>query len=601
MKILQAFKNSYQVFSLIWKRTPLLTTCWLLIPVLIGVLTYPLYGQRKQLINLTVETLGTDFHVRSFLVAAAPVLIFIFLTTFGQFLLTTINQVLAVTLKDRGTILIREQIWNKAFRLDYELVERNQTQDMIQRANQFIGEQLLYLASSQMESVRILLTILSMLAVILAVNPWVALLVSLVAAPALWLKIRTEIAVKSLNRDATNDGRKAEYLNGILTKKEFAKELRVFGFANHLLKQFEELLVAVLVKRGSLRRREIKMGAVIGGCNILVFGMSLYILARNFHGADSVGAATVVIWAVLGVQQTLMQLVAPVQYFVTSALGAEELLEFLRLHESQESVSIQPVDADFGIETIEFKHVYFRYPNSERMILNDVNMKITKGEKIAIVGENGSGKSTMIKLLIGIYEPTEGQILINGRDLRDYPKETLYKKMSVVMQNFIKFPLTFRENFEIGNLRSSSGVQTERMNEFLENLKFREVIESSPNGWETHLGGFGEATYELSGGQWSLLAMARSTIKKTDLVILDELSSALDPMAEVEVFRHYQKLFKEETVVLISHRLGWARFSDRILMMKQGSLIEMGTHNELISKSSEYAKMYQIQAEWYAT
>ncbi|KEO84159.1 ABC transporter ATP-binding protein [Tumebacillus flagellatus] len=619
MKSWQALHNSLRVFKLIWSVHPWRTTLWLLLPLGIGGLTYPLYGARKDMIDVIAAHVQGDFFQSAMRELALP-MILLFLATFGQFLLTTISRVLTLRLQDRGTILIREAVWHKAFRLEFATIEQSHTQDALRRANEFAGTQLLQLASSQTEMLRILLTMVSTLLVILAINPWIASVVTAAAAPALLIKIRTEIAIKSLNREATHDGRRAEYINRILTDKTYAKELRVFGFAEELLRRFQDLLKPVLQKRGDLRRREIKAGGWIGLCNIVVFGFSLYTLASGIHDGVSAGEAIVVIWAVLSVQQAVLQLVFPVQAFVASALGARDLLELLQLPETASTSTTAdgraiPNEENFQIDTLEFKNVSFRYPNTDRYVLRNLNLLIHRGEKIAIVGENGSGKSTLIKLLTGLYEPTSGTLLLNGRRLREYSPELLYRKISVVMQNFTRFPLTFEENLQLGNVQNlqddpqdctrsrlqSDHSESVRLESFLGRLKFRDVINAAPQGWQTRLGGFGDSAYELSGGQWSLLAMARSTLKSSDLVILDELSSALDPLAEVQVFRHYQELFRDETVVLISHRLGWARYSDRILVLKRGVLVESGTHDDLMSDEGEYSRLYNLQAQWYAT
>ncbi|MED0823849.1 MULTISPECIES: ABC transporter ATP-binding protein [Bacillus cereus group] len=594
-------RNSFKIFTLIFRQHPIITLSWLVIPIMCGLLTYPVYSSRKDLITFTAQFLDMDSSFNSFVTGIYPTLLIIFIAGISQYVLLLVMNVHGIALKNKADVIIKTQIWKKVFSMKYSLLENKQVQDKLKRGTDFVGEQLLNFISSQTETIRILITLLSLFGIIFTINYWIAIILIVAAAPALLIKIRTEIAVKKLDRNTTTSGRKANYISSILTLPESAKEVRIFKYAPFLIKQWGEYLNQSLFARGELRRNEIKIGFIVGIINIIAFSVSLFLLVHNIsYTASNIGNITITIWAIAAIQRMMFQIITPIQNFAISSLNAQDLVEFL---EVEDTYSKSDVENNFvnieGIQCIEFKNVSFRYSEGKTNILNNVNFTLNKGEKVAIVGENGSGKTTLVKLALGIYKPTSGEILINNIPLHNINLESIYQNASVVLQNFTKFPLSFKENIEVGSARGQENINLKRLNEFINEIGFADIIDNSPKGWDTILGNYGENSFDLSGGQWSLFALARTIIKKTDLVILDEISSSLDPLAEIEIFNNYNKLLSDELVLLISHRLGWARYADRILVMKEGNLVESGNHEELLRKKKEYYSLYSTQSSWY--
>jgi ATP-binding cassette subfamily B protein len=243
------------------------------------------------------------------------------------------------------------------------------------------------------------------------------------------------------------------------------------------------------------------------------------------------------------------------------------------------------------------KMSHLGYAMSARNALDDVNLKIAPGEVVALVGENGSGKTTLVKLLCRLYDPTGGRITVDGVDLREFKTEEVRQEISVIFQDYVQYTMTARENIWVGNL--SLPLEDERVVSAAHDSGADEVIKTLPQGYETLLGKMFEGGEELSIGQWQKVALARAFVRDSQIIILDEPTSALDPKAEYEVFEKFRQLIKNQAALLISHRLSTVRMADRICVMKDGRIVEDGTHEELMAAGGVYAHLFQIQAESY--
>jgi ATP-binding cassette subfamily B protein len=260
------------------------------------------------------------------------------------------------------------------------------------------------------------------------------------------------------------------------------------------------------------------------------------------------------------------------------------------------AASTHPVPSSIQ-QGFEFRNVSFRYPGSEADVLKNVSFSLRPGETIALVGENGAGKTTLVKLLARLYDPTEGTILLDGRDLCEYDLDSYQKQLGVIFQDYIHYHLTARENIGFG--------QTDAMDDGARILKAAELggasslVQYLPQGLDTMLGKTFEGGVDLSGGEWQKLALSRAFMRDGQLLILDEPTAALDPLAEYEVYRRFADLVAGKMVVLVSHHFSTVRMADRILVLRQGSLIEEGTHEELLAMNGRYAEMFNVQAQKY--
>jgi len=313
--------------------------------------------------------------------------------------------------------------------------------------------------------------------------------------------------------------------------------------------------------------------------------------------AVSVGELTFLAASFSRLRNQLQTIFSRFTRITENAMYLQDYFEFIDMEfqlETEEEQFEMPKEIREGIE---FRNVSFKYPNSEIEVLKDVSFYLKKGEKLALVGENGAGKTTLIKLLLRLYEPSSGAILIDGNDIKKYKKEQYQQFYGAIFQDFVKYYLTAKINIAVGNIGEVDN--DSKIEESAVRSLADEVIASLPLGYEQKLGHRFRKGTELSGGQWQKIALARAYMSDAQVIILDEPTSALDARAEYEVFQRFIGLTKGKTSIIISHRFSTVRMADRILVLKNGSALELGTHEELLENKQLYSELYELQAKGY--
>jgi len=280
-----------------------------------------------------------------------------------------------------------------------------------------------------------------------------------------------------------------------------------------------------------------------------------------------------------------------------SALFMSNLFGFLELTPAMPAAA-NPRPVPHPIKQgIEFRNVSFKYPNRPEAVLKNVNLFMRPGEKIALVGSNGAGKTTLIKLLTRLYDPSEGQILLDGVDLREYDLNDLRDSIGVIFQDFVRYQATAKENISFGQIKALE--DDLRIEGAAERGGASEVIDGLPDKWETMLGQMFERGTELSGGQWQKMALGRAFMRDGEVLVLDEPTAALDAEREYEIFQRFRDLTTGKIAVLISHRFSTVRMADRIAVLEDGAITELGSHAELLALNGTYARLFNMQAEGY--
>ena len=431
-----------------------------------------------------------------------------------------------------------------------------------------------------------------------AFNPWLIVLLVVAVIPSFIQENYFNQQVYSLTRSWTPERRELDYLRYIGASDTTAKEVKIFGLAEFITQRFHELSMKYYFANRKLAIRRAGWGAFFSAISALTYyGAYVLIIFQTVSGAITVGSLTFLAGAFRQMQQGLQSVLSRFSTIGENALYLQDLFDFFAI---RPNIADRPGAVPFPARVREgwtFEHVSFRYPNSKEYAIRDLSFHLPAGQKLALVGENGAGKTTLVKLLARLYEPTEGRILLDGRDLREYELSTLRDNVGVIFQDFFRYQLTAKENIVVGRVEESENF--ERIDESARKSLAKEVIEGLSGGYDQLLGRRFAGAVDLSGGQWQKIALARAYMRDAQLLILDEPTSALDARAEYEVFQRFTALIEGKTAVLISHRFSTVRMADHILFLEYGGLLESGSHEELIALGGRYAELFELQAAGY--
>jgi len=448
------------------------------------------------------------------------------------------------------------------------------------------------------EALQQAITLLSLSVGVMLFSPLMFALIILAVVPAFLSESYFASLTYSLAYSQVPLRREMDYLRDLGTKKESAKELKLFKLGDFLYERVSQINDELIGRNRSLAKRRMRSGAlflVLGSLGY--YGVYAALLFRTIHGGLTLGELTFLAGAMAGCSR---QMQAVFSSFTDIAHQALFLTDLFGLFAVQPKIrnAVNAIPAPRAIrDGFEFRKVSFAYPGSSRLILKDVNLRIGPGERIAVVGENGQGKSTLVKLIPRLYEPTSGKVLLDGIDLREYDIDSLRREIGVIFQDFVHYDMTARENITLGRIECAR--DQFRLDEAARKSGAGKIIDSLPHGFDQMLGKRFEDGTDLSGGEWQKFALARAYLRDAGILILDEPTAALDAVAEYEVFNRFAELTKGKIAILISHRLSTVRMADRIVVLKDGEIHEEGTHHQLIANGGRYASMFELQAASY--
>ena len=395
-----------------------------------------------------------------------------------------------------------------------------------------------------------------------------------------------------------------KYLTGLMSERQAASEVRLFGLSDYFVPRFRDINADRLRREQSFTRKSTLWRASLGlAADAVVAGVWVFIALRALARTISVGDVVLGTQAAWRGKQALEATFSYGGQFFEQSLALVNLFAFLDLDPASVPGSLRPPagatrrSLPATIDSIEFRHVGFAYPAAGREVLDDVSFTIAGGEKVALVGTNGSGKTTIVKLLARLYDPTRGKILINGSDIREFDPAELQRRFAVVFQDCVRYALTARENVGFGDVRHVDDAQ--RVTAAAAVAGVVEELEALPQGYETFLGGKFGIGRDLSGGQWQKVGLARGFMRQGSLFILDEPTAHMDALAEFDVFRSFLEAAAGLTAVVISHRFSNVRLADHIVVLQSGRVVQEGTHAELVVADGLYARMFAAQAGGY--
>jgi ATP-binding cassette, subfamily B, bacterial len=497
----------------------------------------------------------------------------------------------------RVTDHVQELLFEKSANIDLAYYENSQYHDTLQRAQQeapFRPNQILNRIAQVLQNG---ISLTGILALLLSLYWGLAGLLLVAALPALWVRLKFAKVQFNWQRKRTALERRSMYLGVLLAHEHFAKELRLFNLSNLFRRQGHEIRLQLHRENFRLMiQRAIANLSAESFAKVLTVAVFIYIAYETIQGRLKIGDLVLYQQALQRGEASLQGVLSGLSGLYEDNLFLTNLYEFLNLKPKIVDPAYPkqfPIPVQRGIEV---KDIRFQYEDTPRQAIDGVSLKIQPGETIALVGENGCGKTTLVKLLCRLYEPTQGQILIDGIDIRDFAIADLRQEISVIFQDYAKYFFSVRENIWLGNIQSTDDQDVERA---ARRSGAHAVIEGLPKGYDTILGKLFEDGEELSIGQWQKIALARAFLRNSQLIILDEPTSAMDPKAEYEVFQRFKELTRDQMAVLISHRLSTVRMADRIYLMDNGRIAESGTHEELVELNGSYARLFESQAENY--
>src|SRR5450432_3728462 len=512
--------------------------------------------------------------------------------------LTLVRQVVGLRLG----IDLNVRILEKARHLELRHFEDSEFYDKLTRARREASTRPLSLIQSNFQVVRHGLTLAGYIVLLVGFSGWMALAVLLATVPAFISEARFSGAAFRLRNWRSPDSRRLTYLEYVLANDEHAKEVKLFGLGPLLLDRYKTLAESFFAGDRALAVRRAVWGYALSLVSTAVFyGSYALIVAATVRGRLSLGDMTLGLVAFRQGQQSFQAVLSALGGMYEDTLYMSNLFDYFAIPTDVPKVA-GPLAVVRAEEGIRFEGVGFRYPGTgpdgERWALRGVDVFIPKGQSLALVGENGAGKTTFIKLLANLYQPTEGSVLLDGRDLRAWNEVELRRRIGVIFQDFNEYQLALRENVAFGSVEHLA--DDLRVGRAVERGGAKELAAGLSAGLETQLGRWFSGGVELSGGQWQKVALARAFMRdEADILILDEPTAALDAEAEHAVFQRFRALAAGRTTILISHRFPTVRMADRILVLEAGKVVEDGSHAQLVAAGRRYARMFGLQAAGY--
>jgi len=488
-------------------------------------------------------------------------------------------------------------IIEKRARLAYCHIENQDSYDLIKRVMDPSETKIIDQFDQTLSLLTLLIHTASLIGIIIINIWWAALLILIFTIPAVYIAMKAGKRVYQARRDLSKVERKAQYLTEVCSGREPALERMLFGFGkkmtNELWDRFEEVRMG---KQKALKQEETNVaitGILLSSTAGIVMIALLQPVAAN---TITIGLFMSLVVASIDLTSWLTNTMPMnVRQFTENKEYLKDLTQFVQLEETIDALTTRCMKA-FEFKKLEFRDVTFSYPETNKIILNKVNFVMEPERHYAFVGENGAGKTTVVKLLTGQYPDYEGEILLNGRELRSYRTSELKAVFSVAYQDFARYQMTVGENMRIGNLGSEDEVMLAGL---MKDLELDKMIAGMSDGIDTPLGKIDEAGVDLSGGQWQRIALARTILNPAPVKILDEPTAALDPMSESRLYEQFEKIIQDRTSIFISHRLGSIKLADEILVFDEGRVAEAGSHENLMALDGKYAQMYKSQLEWY--
>ncbi len=521
-----------------------------------------------------------------------------------EFALAAVSQVIGrgvdfldTIIADRFRHSLGLKIMHHAAALDLASFENPEFNDKLERARAQATDRTGMLTSAGWLIQRFVMLV-SLAGGIVYYSPWLLIVLIICVVPAFLVESHFAFLGYTQAHELTSQRRRLDYFMTLGSSREAAKEVKVFGLAPHFEAQYSEVSEELIRRNRNLAARRLSWGSLLAVfASAGYYGSYAYLAYAASQRQLSVGTFTFLVGSVAGANGHLQTIFSLFSDIADQALFLRDLVLFFREKPticSVEGALPAPRRVEHGLQ---FENVSFLYPGNHRAVLDNLSLTLEPGERVALVGENGEGKTTLVKLMARLYDPTAGRILLDGHDLRDYRVDELRARIGVIFQDFLRYDLSVRQNIAVGSIDHLH--DDEALWEASRKSNAFDLVERLPEGLDQTLGRRFAGGVDLSGGEWQRMALARAYLREAQLLILDEPTAALDPMAEYEVFQKFGELSQDKMALFISHRFSTVRMADRIVLLSGGRIVEEGTHEELVEWGGTYARLFEVQASSY--
>ncbi len=608
------FARLFYIVGLVWEAKPIILIAMATLCLFDGVL--PVVGAfiSKELLNeiasfiggsLVKDSLGNELSTffSAFLNELKPIFLLLIFQLVYQLLRRVISSISSCVNSIAGELVVNHiklKIMDKAKTVDISSFDSPDFYEKLENANREAGMRPIMILRATFNVISSFISAISFIIVLAGLHPLAPVFIIIMSLPGAIINYRYRNHNFRYMRMHSKERRQMQYFSASVSDKDKAKEIRVMGLADELISKYKSAfakyfagLKKMIIKEQTYQTT-ISILTVLADCIIF-----MYVAYSVIYNGGLIGDYSLYTGALSAIMSQVTAIIAATATIYEGTLFIDNMMVFMR-----EEIKIVPnvekplLPKQDETHTIEFRNVSFRYPGTETDVIKNVNLTIQTGETVLLVGLNGAGKTTLIKLLMRLYDPTEGIILLDGADIRSYDVEALYNLYGVIFQDYVKYAITVKENIVYGDIRG--GIDEEKMKRSAQSSDADSFIKKLPLEYDTPLTRFFEENgIELSIGQWQKLSIARAFYKKSDIMILDEPTASLDPLAEQEVFDKFTELSEGKLTLLVSHRLSSATTASKIVVMEDGRIVETGTHEDLIKQGGKYALLFNTQAQHY--
>lgn len=593
--MIKNFKNMVKtfinVFKLLWKSSRYYFIAMLITNIVAGISLSVNMILWKNIIDSVQESIQTGIFIN-----ALYWLLAFMILEFFQSIIEEISQYVKNILASSTNKYVTKSILQKTKEIDMVSYADASVHDRIKKANEESAGRTMSLLYSTGQLIKGISVLVSTSIILIRFNPPIMVICLMTSVPMLLISMRVAISWFKVYNQRFESIRFIEYIKLMLTKYENVKEIKIYGVTEFFVTYIDKLYKGYINEDKKIRK---KFSINISGAKLIeslvMYLIKALVCIKIIKLKMTIGDLTLYINSIDNFKNSIGNILSVVTSIFEDGLYVDNFFELINMKKEKSNKKELIFNGEF--KKITFSNVWFKYPESSDYILKNISLEIEKGKTYAIVGLNGSGKTTLIKLLLRLYLPSKGHIYIDNTNIVDISIESYYKYITAVFQDFIKYPLTFKQNIGLGDIR--------RMNidrEIISAAKssgIYEYIESLPSGIDTKLQVEWTNATEISLGQWQKLAISRAFFKNAEIMILDEPTASLDPEAETDISSKIKELMKEKTCILIAHRFSMVRFVDQIYVLKKGSIIEIGSHTELLMKEGEYSRLFNMQAQGY--